>query len=292
MQPFSKRNHQIINGIINNKKLVNSYIFYGQTGAFIPQAAKYLALGANCLDFSSNICGVCVNCKSIEKEAFPDLITVSSDKKITVDQIRKIQESVKYGPSHGKYLVVIIKSAHNLTTEAANAFLKTLEEPPDNVCFILLTNNLLSLLPTIRSRCQQLDFPTVGKKDQEAYLDYAFDDEAKKNILEKCFHNKDLISHFLENKEYLESSYISYEEIIAASIEKRLKVAETIAKNKKQALTLLSLWLGQIMEKSLNENETATSKEIKNMELTIENISQMKYNLNLKLHLETLLINL
>ena len=157
---FSSKNRSILNGIIQRNTIASGLIFYGQPGAMIKYAGHYYALGINCMQFDEEPCHTCLSCQSITNGTSPDIIHVNEDA-IKIEAIRQLQEQVKYGPSQSKYLVVIIHNSDRFTTQAANAFLKTLEEPPEGVKFVLMTNKPLNLLTTIRSRCQSLFFPVV-----------------------------------------------------------------------------------------------------------------------------------
>ena len=141
---------QLINDLIQSNKLVNGYIFYGPELKTLQQASFYL-----------------LECYFSQQQPFqltqerldncPDIIYFSPETtSIKVDDIHHIQDRIKYGPSVYSRLFVIIDQADLLTNQAANAFLKTLEEPIDNVTFILLTTRFKQLIPTIRSRCQHL----------------------------------------------------------------------------------------------------------------------------------------
>ncbi|MFC1771660.1 hypothetical protein ACFLZV_07225, partial [Candidatus Margulisiibacteriota bacterium] len=234
MHLFSERNQKILNGIIVNKSSAGSYIFYGQSGSFIFEAAEYFAQGLNCLSFKDQPCTVCDNCISIQNRSFPDFVKIEVADKIKIEQVRQVQEIVKYGPAQGSYLCVIIPDAQNFTQGAANALLKTLEEPPANVIFILLTNNLLALLPTIRSRSQQLDFPSVSYEKLAMHLEKNYPEKEK--ILAQCHHNQEFVKYFLENNEYIDMENISFTELKNHTVQDRLNLAGNLAKNKKQGL--------------------------------------------------------
>ncbi len=180
---FSVRNKKIVDGVIRNKRLANGYIFHGASGSFIEEAGLYFSQGLAA-----------------------ELVEVNTEGKIGVDEIRQLRERIKYGPSLSTYMVVLIYAADTLTTEAANAFLKTLEEPPAGVHFILLTSQLFGLLPTIRSRCQALDFQVTnnnpawtGKLPYVSYDDVKkMDDMERLELAENLAQSKEDIPSFLD----------------------------------------------------------------------------------------------
>ena len=143
----------------------HAYLFCGTRGTGKTTTARLLAKALNCTaEHGEKPCGVCANCRSIAEGSFVDVMEIDAASNRGVDDIRELRETVNFPPIQGKYKVYIIDEAHMLTKEAANAFLKTLEEPPANVVFILATTEPEKLPATILSRCLRLDFRRVSEE--------------------------------------------------------------------------------------------------------------------------------
>ena len=126
--------------------------------------ARILAKGLNCLGEGERPCGECSACKSIKEGTYLDVIEIDAASNNGVDNIRELRESVKYPPAAGRKKVYIIDEVHMLSSGAYNALLKTLEEPPEYVVFILATTEPHRLPATILSRCMRLDFKRVPER--------------------------------------------------------------------------------------------------------------------------------
>lgn len=150
--------HQIASGEVSH-----AYLFCGTRGTGKTTTARILAKGVNCLheDPQGRPCGTCANCRAISEGTFMDVIEIDAASNNGVENIRELRESVKYPPAVGREKVYIIDEVHMLSTGAFNALLKTLEEPPENVMFILATTEPQKLPATILSRCLRLDFKRV-----------------------------------------------------------------------------------------------------------------------------------
>ncbi len=142
-----------------NGKITHAYLFSGPRGTGKTTVARLLAKAINCSKgMNPEPCNECESCKEIMEGNNPDVIEIDAASNNGVDEIREIREKVKFLPGEGKYKVYIIDEVHMLTTSAFNALLKTLEEPPKHVIFILATTEPQKVLPTILSRCQRYDF--------------------------------------------------------------------------------------------------------------------------------------
>ncbi len=156
---------KILKNQINTKTTGHAYLFCGTRGTGKTSTARILAKAMNCLaEEGERPCGVCANCQSIKDGTFMDVIEIDAASNNGVDNIRELRESVKYPPAVGRCKVYIIDEVHMLSTGAFNALLKTLEEPPENVMFILATTEVQKLPATILSRCLRLDFKRVAEK--------------------------------------------------------------------------------------------------------------------------------
>ena len=152
-------------------KFSHAYLFCGSRGTGKTTCAKILAKAVNCLNpTSAGPCGECAACRSIDAGSATDVLEMDAASNNGVDDIRDIRDEVIYTPSELKYRVYIIDEVHMLSASAFNALLKTLEEPPEHVVFILATTELQKLPATIISRCQRFDFRRISTDDLCARL--------------------------------------------------------------------------------------------------------------------------
>ena len=152
---------KILKKQIRTGEIAHAYLFCGTRGTGKTSAARIFAKGVNCLSEGERPCGHCDNCESIQHGTFFDVIEIDAASNNRVENIRELRESVKYPPAAGRCKVYIIDEVHMLSTAAFNALLKTLEEPPEQVVFILATTEPHKLPATILSRCLRLDFRRV-----------------------------------------------------------------------------------------------------------------------------------
>ncbi len=153
---------KILTNSILKGEVFHAYIFSGTRGTGKTTVARILAKALNCLNLNGfEPCNECFNCKAIMNSSFPDVVEIDAASNRGINEIREIRDNVKLSPLKGKYKVYIIDEVHMLTIEAFNALLKTLEEPPKNVVFILATTDIHKVPITILSRCQQIEFKKV-----------------------------------------------------------------------------------------------------------------------------------
>src|SRR5215203_4285149 len=147
-------------------KVAHAYLFSGPRGTGKTTTARVLAKAINCLqdDPSLRPCNACANCLAINAGASPDIVEIDAASNRGIDDIRDLRERVRYAPAQLRSKVYIIDESHQITGAAANAFLKTLEEPPAHTKFILATTDPEQLLPTIVSRCQRFDFKRISRE--------------------------------------------------------------------------------------------------------------------------------
>ena len=147
---------------IKNDKIAHAYLFAGPRGTGKTTIAKLFAKAINCENFDEESCDKCENCKAYLEGNHPDIIELDAASNNGVDDVREIIDQVPYAPLIGKYKVYIIDEVHMLTTQAFNALLKTLEEPPAHVIFILATTDPQKVIPTVLSRCQRYNFSKIS----------------------------------------------------------------------------------------------------------------------------------
>ena len=159
---------RILQHQLETDNVSQAYLFTGTRGTGKTTTARILAKALNCTGNPADgqlPCGECENCKAIKDGRFLDVIEMDAASNNGVDDIRDLIDRVNYPPMVGRYKVYIIDEVHMLSTSAENAFLKTLEEPPEHVIFILATTNPEKVRETIRSRCMRLDFRRVSEED-------------------------------------------------------------------------------------------------------------------------------
>ncbi len=148
------------------QRIAHAYLFCGSRGTGKTSTAKILAKAINCENpENGDPCGKCENCIRVQNEESLDIIEIDAASNNGVDEIRDLRETVKYPPQYGRYKVYIIDEVHMLSSSAFNALLKTLEEPPAHIVFILATTEPQKLPATILSRCQRFDFGRISSAD-------------------------------------------------------------------------------------------------------------------------------
>ena len=159
-------------------RIAHAYLFTGSRGTGKTTCAKILAKAVNCLDLhDGDPCGNCEICRGIESGSVMDIVEIDAASNNGVDNIRMLREEANFTPAAAKYRVYIIDEVHMLSTGAFNALLKTLEEPPEHVIFILATTEVHKLPATILSRCQRFDFRRIPPQEIAGRLTYVAEQE-------------------------------------------------------------------------------------------------------------------
>ena len=169
-------------------KISHAYLFTGPRGTGKTSTARILAKSLNCINGPTvKPCGECASCKDITNSIPIDVIEIDAASNRKVEDAQNILEKVQYVPVNGKFKIYIIDEVHMLTAHAFNALLKTLEEPPENVIFILATTEAHKVLDTIKSRCQRYDFRRITTEDIVKHLRYIANEE-KINITDDALY--------------------------------------------------------------------------------------------------------
>ena len=209
--------NQIMNGHIGH-----AYLFTGTRGTGKTSIAKIFARAVNCLNpINGSPCGKCENCLKLQKDNDINIIEMDAASNNKVDDIREIREKVKFMPVDVKYKVYIIDEVHMLTDSAFNALLKTLEEPPKHVIFILATTEVHKLPQTILSRCVRFDFRLVSVKELVKHLRKIFD-------LEKIECDEESIKLIATAGEGSVRDTLSIADLIASYCQEKITKEETL----------------------------------------------------------------
>lgn len=168
-----------IKNSLRNGKTSHAYLFTGPRGVGKTTLARLIAKGVNCLtnEVTDEPCNKCENCLAITNGTFMDMIEIDAASNRGIDEIRQLKEKINYQPVKGRKKIYIIDEVHMLTKEAFNALLKTLEEPPEHVIFILATTEADKILPTIISRCQRYDFKALSMEEMTEKLKFICKEE-------------------------------------------------------------------------------------------------------------------
>ena len=163
---------------IGQGRIAHGYIFSGQRGTGKTTVARILARCLNCVSGpTGHPCGVCASCVEISAGNAPDVIEIDAASNRGINEMRELRENVRYRPARDRFKVFIIDEAHQITNEAFNALLKTLEEPPEWVVFILCTTESHKIPTTIASRCQQFSFRSVDFQELTARMRWICEQE-------------------------------------------------------------------------------------------------------------------
>jgi DNA polymerase III subunit delta' len=213
---------------------------------------------------------------------------------IKVEQIRDLKKDTRFGPLHGKYKCVVLHDVEKMTIEAANSFLKLLEEPPKGLVFILLTANISSILPTIKSRSQMLYFSQLTSENVKEILikQDGMSDLDAQNIVNVVDGEYSIAKHLVEDiDKYKEWIFFLHKKTIVEI----LKFVEKLVANEKDHLKeIINVMVLMLKNKITQENITFEQKTIYRecVQICLNTIENMKNNINLRLHLENMFLKL
>lgn len=162
---------------VEQHKIAHAYLFCGPRGTGKTSVAKIFAKAVNCTAEKNHPCMKCDNCLAVTEGSHPDIVEIDAASNNGVEEVRSLIEKVKYAPIKGKYKVYIIDEVHMMSTGAFNALLKTIEEPPAHVIFILATTEPHKVIPTIISRCQRYDFTKISDTEIRKRLHLILENE-------------------------------------------------------------------------------------------------------------------
>jgi DNA polymerase III delta prime subunit len=239
-----------VDALKKNKTLANATLLFGEDQHTLHQKTLELATTLLPITPSENVKTTLTALTELNKH--PDFIFHSPETSIKIDDIKRIQERLKYGPSHHPKMLIIIDHCHLLTKEAANGFLKTIEEPPPNVHFIFLTTSKAKVLPTIRSRCNPL------------YI-------------------------FSTNKVIPPDPYIDFLTLKKLPLTQQHKQLEPYFKDKSQLKQLLYSWINESW--STHPNPSTLPQLVPQLIPIINCLNALEYNVNSRLQLEALMLS-
>ena len=316
---------EIIQNSIRTNNLAHAYLFFGQGSVGKRTTALEFAKTINCLKpINQDNCDECLSCCKIEKQIHPDFFFIKPIKAtptareghIRIDDIRELQNKINYLPFEGKYKIVIVDQAEQLNLQAANAFLKSLEEPPKATIFILIASNIYRLLPTILSRCQGVRFNLLTSNQIEQILLIENPDENLNLLRLKASKANGSIDRAQENGSFNFAGFRENAlELISEISFKRMDLIFKFAREWKKRTTevpemldemsyilrdLAIIKLGCSKENVFNSDLFENLKSItkkkrlsslnKMFEATIESKLNLQNNLNVQLTLESMLI--
>jgi DNA polymerase-3 subunit delta' len=245
---------EILKKAIVNERVSHAYLFIGPEGIGKKYTALAFARALNCNSFRNDACNSCLNCRKIEARNHPDVDIIEHDNNIIkIDSIREIQKKLQYKPLEGKFKISIIDSAELINVAAANALLKTLEEPPDKSILILISSNAHNLLPTLMSRCQKLTFTFLKKEELTRLLKRQDLNDVTNNDFLVSFGQGSIGRALSANTEWMnherEKFFTEIMSVVKGDMEKAFQLTEEICgdDNLLNYLELLKIWFRDLL---------------------------------------------
>lgn len=236
----------LIKALIKKGKVPHALLFEGPEGIGKKKVALWTIQALNCKEAPGEGCGRCNTCERISRLIHPDLLLLTPQgDSLGIDQIRVAQQMLQFKPLEAVWKAVILEGADRLTEEAANAFLKTLEEPPPWTLIILLASSAESLLPTVRSRCQKIRFLPLSEREVAEVLRRMGITDIPEEAIRMGSPGRALKLGFEEVKNYLATALTGDEKEV-------LKVAEEIGQDKEKALTFMDYLLFEVKSKAFH----------------------------------------
>ena len=288
---------------IATRHVASAYLFAGPDGVGKKLVALQLAQGLNCQQdaIDGKPCQLCGSCRKIKQDQHPDVRLIGREEdavSIKIEQVKKMQAEIMLRPNEGRVKVYIIEDAHTLTADAANCLLKTLEEPPLDSVLVLVTSNPEALLPTIRSRCQRINFPALSVPELAEHLcaTASLDRSQAEFIAEFAGGSIGLAveyaaSGIMEKKQELQD-YIST--LPRQSLDEVLTAAGKYARDKEEAKLILDLLLfacrGRYLEGLRRRQPEIDQADL--LDLILEAKRNVFRNINMRLTLETIFLRI
>jgi DNA polymerase-3 subunit delta' len=290
-------------------RLSHAYLFHGPARIGKKFCAIEFIKFLNCLDEKDRPCGKCRACADIEKGIFPDFTLVEPEgKEIKIAQLRKLEYYFSLSPSNSLFKAAVIDSAHSMTTDAQNSFLKTLEEPKGRALFILITEYPDRVLPTILSRVQKIKFSAIDKSEISEYLKTQSTPSAQiQKITDFSLGRPGLAISFLKDSKKLseiDQKINDFNKLSKADLSARFKYVQELSKSEPEEIkNVLSIWSRYVRNRMIssleNQSQSLGQKNYSSAQLQkiIERISNLQFsfattNINTRLALETLMLEL
>lgn len=280
MLPISPTLAQYFEKLVASGRLGHGYILHGPAKGFPAQASLYLALSTLCKNTPP--CMTCATCQKVLAYDHPDIRVLPAET-TSVDAIRQVIRDIQLGARSGHRLFVCVLHADHMTPQAANAFLKTLEEPPAGVTLILATESLEQLMPTIRSRCTSIPCPSVPDIAIHQWI------TAKTGTTYTGMISHAMIA-YIEKTGTFPHDIVTLDTVATYTPSEILRLAESLAKDKFVAKLAMQQWLEESVAKAPHAPNPGQNSRTAQHLLT--HIQNSHYNLNTRLHLEALLFGL
>ncbi len=280
----NEKNKELLKSIVATNNVSHSYMFIGQTGIGKMLFAKEFAKAILCISENDAPCNTCKSCIKFENSNNPDIEIIDTEETIKNEQVREIKKKSLEKPIESKRKVYIINNSENMTREAQNSLLKTLEEPPEYITIILITKNENLLLNTIKSRCTKIKFNKLTNEELSKILKEKFQyQEISKELLE-------LFDGSIEKALKLQGKEEIYKETLDVfsknlNIIDLLKTKETVFKDKEEIYSVLE-YINTIFYKQVLNN----SKYINCIKLVEETKDRLNKNSNYDMTIDNFLL--